>query len=406
MIRKGGFAYVGLILACVVSLLFSVPQPVGAAQQKEFKIGCALAFSGAMAFVGNGFRNGDQIVVDYFNSKGGLKIGKEKYLVKLIEADSKYTSEGGNTAARRLVDADKANMVQGEISGPGTLGVLSVTQPAKVLTLHTAAPSETISKDQGRKYAFRAYISYQELFPGAFKYLAAKKGVKRVALLDYDDESGHFGHELIKKLSTRLGIQVVYDDYFQSGTKDFGPFLLKALGSKPDLFFNCASAGATWGQIIKQARELGYQGLFAESHPPVPHQTGEIAGSKNIQGLIGFGYATEGNLAPEGIKKFRRDYEKKYGSWHEHSLVTGLPLAAVLMAVEEAGSLDVEKIVATLESGKEWKTPFGVAGAFGGTKNYGQPHQWYAPQYVIEVQGDKAIPIGVISVKDMQESVD
>ncbi len=386
-----------LIFILAAIFMMSLPLSAGAAQ-KEFKVGCALAFSGPLAFVGNGFRNGAQIAADYFNDKGGLNVGGEKYIIKLYEADSKYTSEGGTTAARRLVDADKVNMVLGEISTPGTLGVLSVTEPAKILTLHTAAAAETL---KNRPYAFRSYISYYESFPGIFKWVAKNRRIKRLALLDIDDESAHYGHDLIKKVCQRVGIEVVYDDYYPAGTKDMGPFILKALTKKPDAFYNCASSGAYWGLLMKQARDLGFEGLFAESHPPTPTQTGEIAGIENMQGLIGYGYATEGELTPEGIRRFKAEYKKKYGDWHEHSLVTALPISAVFMAVEEAGSVDTDKIVAALESGQEWKTPFGVKGAFGGAKTYGRPHQWFAPQYVIEVQGDKAVPIDVIPMADM-----
>jgi hypothetical protein len=106
-------------------------------------------------------------------------------------------------------------------------------------------------------------------------------------------------------------------------------------------------------------------------------------------------------LAPEGIKRFRAEYTKKYGDWHEHSLVTGIPLSAVFLAIEQAGTLEVDKIVSVLESGREWKTPFEITGTFAGTKAYGHPHQWVAPQYAIEVQGEKAVPVGVIPIEDM-----
>jgi branched-chain amino acid transport system substrate-binding protein len=201
-------------------------------------------------------------------------------------------------------------------------------------------------------------------------------------------------------LCAKLGIEVVYDDYFPPGTKDMSPFLVSAIAKKPDVFYNCASSGAYWGLLIKQARDLGYQGLFADGHPPTPKQTGEIAGMRNVQGMIGFGYASEGKLAPEGVLRFREDYIKKFGEWHEHSLVL-LAIDAIFMAFEEAGTLDVEKVVSILESGKEWKTPVGITGTFGGTNRYGHPHQWFAPQYVIEIQGDKAVPIDIIAMKDM-----
>jgi branched-chain amino acid transport system substrate-binding protein len=161
-------------------------------------------------------------------------------------------------------------MVVGEIAGPGTLGVLSVSEQAKILTLHTAAPIETISKEYGRRYAFRGYIAYQEMFPGILKWLAENRKVKRLTTLDLDYERGHFGHDLLRKLCPQFGIEIVYDDYFPAGAKDMGPFILKALAKNPDVFFNTASSGAYWGLIIKQARDLGYQKLFSESHPPTP----------------------------------------------------------------------------------------------------------------------------------------
>ena len=71
------------------------------------------------------------------------------------------------------------------------------------------------------------------------------------------------------------------------------------------------------------------------------------------------------------------------------------------MAIEKAGSLDTDKIAAVLESGAEWKTPWGITGTWGGTKSYGQPHQWFAPLYAIEVQGEDAVPIGFIPKSDL-----
>jgi branched-chain amino acid transport system substrate-binding protein len=389
-----------LTLGMVVAFAMGCILPGSAfAAQKIFKVGAAEAFSGPLAFVGAGFRNGAQIAADFFNEKGGLNIGGEKYRIEIIDADSKYTAEGGQTAARRLVDAEKVHVVLGAIAGPDTLGVLSVTDPAKVITVHTAAIPETL---KGKPYSYRAYLSYYETFPGFFAWLAKNRPeIKRVALLDLDYESSHYGHSLVAKQAARHVMEVIYDDYFPANTKDMSPFLLKALAKKPDLFFNTASSGAYWALLIKQARDLGYEGLFAESHPPTPKQTGEIAGMNNVQGMIGFGYATEGDLAPEGIKMFKERYIKKHGEWHEHSIVTGIPMAAIFMAAERAGSTDSDKIKAVLDNGQKWETPFGITGSWGGEATYGRPCQWFTAQYVLEIQGEKVVPIGVIPTESM-----
>ena len=389
-----------VILVLSVTLLFGYGGSA-MAEQKVFKIGAALAFSGPLAFVGNGFRNGAQITADYFNEKGGLNIGGEKYKVVIVDADTKFTADGATTAARRLVDAEKVNLVVGAIAGPQTLGVLSVTEPAKIITLHTAGVNEAIDKKNGRKYSFRGWMSYDEIAPGVFKWLQKNRGVQRVGMLDMDYESSHHGHAVVRKICEKLGMEVVYDELYEGGTKDLSPFLLKAIAKNPDVLFNTSTSGVGWGLQIKQGRELGYEKLFAENHPPTPKQTGEIAGMDNMQGMIGFGYAAEGEMAPIGTTAFKVKFLEKFGEWHEHSLVTGVPLASILMAIEEAGTLDSDKIVAVLESGKKWETPWGVAGTWGGASSYGHPHQWFAPQFAIEVQGEEAVPVGVIPMSDL-----
>lgn len=392
------FLHIFVLFLLVALCLVIVPQSSVAAE-KEFKVGCVLALTGPLAPVGIPFRNGVQLAADVFNAKGGLSVGGEKYMIKLIDADSKFTPEGATTGARRLVDAEKANMIVGEINSPQTLGVLSVTEPAKIITLHTAAANETL-KD--RPYAFRSYISYYEMYPGIFKWLAKNRPkAKKVALLDMDDESARYGHQLVTKASKMVGMEVVYDEYFDPTAKDFNPFLLKALSKNPDIIYNCASAGTSWGLIMKQARDLGYKGLFVENHPPAVGEQVQIAGKEAIQGLIGFGYTTEGDLAPAGLKKFKADYEKKWGTWASHAMVPGIPAAAIFMAVEQSGSLDTGKIISVLESGKKWDTPFGVTGSFAGAETYGRPHQWFAPQFALEVKGEDTVTVGVIPLEDM-----
>jgi ABC-type branched-subunit amino acid transport system substrate-binding protein len=57
--------------------------PLSQGASKEFKVGCNLALSGDVGAVGIAFRNGGEMAADYFNGKGGLSIGQEKYAVEL-----------------------------------------------------------------------------------------------------------------------------------------------------------------------------------------------------------------------------------------------------------------------------------------------------------------------------------
>ena len=64
--------------------------------------------------------------------RGGFKAGGKTYKLELIMYDDQYTGAGGKAAAERLVNQDKVKFIIGPVGSPPALGVISVTNPAKV----------------------------------------------------------------------------------------------------------------------------------------------------------------------------------------------------------------------------------------------------------------------------------
>jgi branched-chain amino acid transport system substrate-binding protein len=377
--------------------------PCSKAEAKNLKVGIVLPLSGPVAKWGVSFRNGAGLLAEMINAKGGLNIGKDKYLIQLLEQDDKFTAEGAATAARSLIERDKVNLIYGSIGTHVSLAIAQVAEPAHVITLHSAGADDTIAKAKGNRYTFRGYICYNETYPGVLKWVAKTyPKTKKIALLGLNYESSWFGHELIGKLAPGSGMSVVYNEYYEGGTKDFTPFLVKALAAKPDLFFNTSSPSPDWALIMKQARELGFKGFFAESHPPMLPEYIPISGKEPVEGLIGVGDAISGPMVKQATKDFVQAYIKKHGAWDPEAIVMTPALHAIFQAMEQAGSLESDKVVTILESGKQWKTILGIVGKFGGTKIYGQPHQWLAPQYVIVVKSGEPVAMSEIPVKEME----
>lgn len=388
----------------VLLIALTLAVSLASAEQKTFKIGLCLSFSGPTGAWGKIFSQGDQMVADYFNAKGGLNIGGERYRIELIEADNQFTAEGAATAGRRLIEADKVNIIHGGLVTQDTLGLQEVSEPAKMISMTTGAADEVISKSAGKRYAFRAYISYSETFPGMMKWFLKRYPDKRkVALLDMDYDSAWRAHELMKKLAGMLNFEIVYDEFYPGGTKDFYPFISKMMMKKPDLILNLASPPPDWALRIKQSRELGFKGLFMECHPLELDAMAPIAGAENLEGIIGYDYLIDGPGSNEATRNFKEKYVQKYGQWDTFAALVAAPLASLLMAYEKAGSLDSEKVLAVIEEGVKWNNFTGLTGAFGGSSRYGNPRQWLSPQYMHVAKGGKAVPIkgGEISVNEM-----
>lgn len=388
-----------LLTACAKPSPTPTPTAKPSPTPKTLKLGVILPLSGPVAKWGIPFRNGAALLAKMINDGGGLHIGGDTYFIKLIEQDDKFTADTAATAARSLIERYKVDLIYGSIGSHVQVAIQEVSEPAGVICLHAAAADKTL---KGKHYSFRGYLSYYETYPGLLRWVSKTyPEAKRIALLGLNYESSWYGHELVEKFAPRVGMSVVYNQYYEGGTKDFTPFLVKALATKPDIFFNTSSPSPDWALIMKQARELGYKGLFMESHPPAIGELVPIAGKDVVEGEIGVGYATSGPMASEATKNFVQAYVNKYGEWAVEALVLTPALDAIFQAMEQAGSLESDKVVAVLESGKTWETLVGIPGTFGLSKKYDLPHQWIAPQYVHTVKNGEDVAVAKISMDEI-----
>jgi len=363
---KGSRRNIIIVLVVFASLVFILSRPHAVAAEKEFRIGLAWAFSGFAAPWGIACANGVRMAGDEFNAKGGLNIGGERYIIKYYEADTKGTPEGAAVAARRLVEADKVHFVTGAVFTQTSKAVQTVTE---------------------------AFIFLTRTYPNKRPF--------KVTLLSQNYESSWFGHGLVKKIAKHLPIKIVYEEFYDEGTKDFYPFLIKLVASNPDVYYNTSDAPPEWALRQKQARELGYKGMFMENCPTDLEVMMPIAGKEALELTKGIAYLTEGPMTAEGTKKYKQAYIKKFGHWDPASLWAAPTASAILHAYEAAGTLNTDRVAEVLESGRRWENVTGIPGFVGGTEAYGHPHQWLADQYVTEVRNGKVAPLGKISIDDM-----
>jgi ABC-type branched-subunit amino acid transport system substrate-binding protein len=106
--------------------------------------------------------------------------------------------------------------------------------------------------------------------------------VRKVAAFSPKDETGRQNWEQmktgIKKVWEKEGpdrVKIVHEEFGERGQSDYTPILAKLLATKPEFIILGAFAGEA-PLIVKQSRELGYTGAFA--NPMKPDRRSSLSG--------------------------------------------------------------------------------------------------------------------------------
>jgi branched-chain amino acid transport system substrate-binding protein len=169
------------------------------------------------------------------------------------------------------------------------------------------------------------------------------------------------------------------------GTPDFTPMLTKILVKKPDAIDFGAWAGSDGPVVCKQAKELGYKGLYifsyTQSTPTFLKVAPDCADGALFFQLFG---APPTPLAERVAKHYEEKYKEKFDPlvWRNYDV-----LWVLKKAMETGGTTDPTKL-------KDVMRTVQVDGVFGKTRIGGKSY------YGIECQFLYPIPVSTWSAKD------
>ena len=181
------------------------------------------------ATVSQGVLRGYQLCVKHSNDKGGV-LGRKLALVLYDDRSDPATAV---RLYEKLITQDKVDLVLGPYGSPITDAVADVTEKHKIPMVAPAASVTPIYR-KGRKFLFSL------LSPGEFQLegltdLAAKKGLKTVALINADDLTGRARRQGAIELAKKKGLQAVFADAYPPGTTDFSAILTRVRAANPDV---------------------------------------------------------------------------------------------------------------------------------------------------------------------------
>jgi branched-chain amino acid transport system substrate-binding protein len=321
------------------------------AQQAPIRIGASMSLTGTYAKLGQYQKEGYEYCADEVNAKGGV-FGRK---VEFVVYDDQSTPATGVRLYEKLITEDKVDAVMGPYSSPITEAVANVTEKYKKVMVSPLASTTSIFK-KGRKYILMV-ISPAEVYLEGLIDIAAKRGLKTVAIVNEDTlfpKSSALGTAEIAK---QKSIQVVFQEAYPKGNTDFSALLTKIKAVNPDVI-----AAATYFDdavaLTRQMKELDVNpkmfGVTVGGDLPEFHNLLK----QNAEYIYG---ATqwEATLPYPGQREFLEGYKRKFGREPVYHSAAGYAGCVIyLEGVKRAGSLDSDKVRAELVA-LRLKTAFG-----------------------------------------------
>jgi branched-chain amino acid transport system substrate-binding protein len=386
------FFQLGLRTVAITFLVASWTGPVLGEEIKTLLVGDINPLTGKGAYWGTGAMKALDLNAEKANKAGGIVVQGQRYNVKLIHEDDKYTGAGGVAAANKLIFTDKVKFIAGPLASASVMAFQPITESNKVVLIcDTYAPPELL---KGKKYTFRAISPPTHIAPAFFEWMKKTyPELKRAAHIAPNDATGWGSAQGDNDAIVHLGMEVVSNEYYERGTEDFSAMLTRTLAKKPDFLAMGGTAPGDAALIIKQARELGFRGMIQHTGMLDPSDIGPIAGWENVEGVLSTAISPLGGVVPQGMKDFFRDYKAKYGDINSFAPHIYDMLSILLMGIQKADSLDTDKVVQALESSGEFETIWGKA-YFGGMKLYGNNHQVMKQGLFSQIQNRELVIVG------------
>src|SRR6266511_1258004 len=320
--------------------------------QAPIKIGASLSLTGTYAKPGTYQKEGYDVCADEVNGKGGL-LGRK---IEFVLYDDQSAPATAVKLYEKLITEDKVDAVMGPYSSPITEAVANVTEKYKKVMVSPLAATTSVFR-KGRKYIFMV-ISPAEVYLEGLIDMAAKRGLKTVAIINEDTLFTKASANGTAEPAKKRGMQVVLQEAYPKGNTDFSALLVKIKALNPDVvaagtYFDDAVA------ITRQMKELNVNpkmyGLTVGGDLPEFYDLLK----QNAEYVYGSTQWDE-SLPHPGQKEFLAAYKAKFKG-QEPSYHTAAGYAGCLIyaeAVKKAGTLDADKVRDQLLK-MEIKTAFG-----------------------------------------------
>ena len=294
----------------------------GTAAKPAYRIGVMESLTGPGESYGTVANQAKQMAADEINAAGGID-GRP---LELVVEDSQCSAQGAVAAYRKLTSADSVRIILGTSCSGAMLGAAPLAEADGVILFSGLASNPDIAR--AGDYIFRTQISDVEVGIGTGNLLW-DDGIRRLATItESTDYAEGIRRTTVIQFEARGG-RVVAAERFASDIIDFRSQLSKLIAAAPEAIHLSPQSEFAAGTILKQARELGYDGPVYAETVSVGTTALEIAGpaADGMKAIVS-------DLAPDNAKgqqvltNFRERYDYVTLPWHLASAYDNVYIAA------------------------------------------------------------------------------
>ncbi len=315
----------------------------------EVTVGQLHSATGTMAISETGSIQAEQLAIEQINAAGGVLGRKIKIIVEDGASDWPTFAE----KAKKLLVNDKVASVMGCWTSASRKAVLPVFEKENGMLYY---PTFYEGLEQSKNVIYTGQEATQQIIAG-LDWIAKEKKAKTFYLIGSDYIWPRTSNKIARKhIENVLKGTVVGEEYYALGHTQFGSLINKIKLKKPDVIYAIIVGGSN----VSFYKQLKAAGITSEKWTLLTISvTEDEALGIGGENLVGFYSAMKyfQSLDNPNNKKFVEAFKAKYG---EKSVIGDVTQAAYLgpwlwkLAVEKAGSFDVDKIAAA-SSGIEFK---------------------------------------------------
>jgi branched-chain amino acid transport system substrate-binding protein len=320
----------------LAALVVGLPRPSLA--QATIRIGASLSTTGNYSAQGAYQREGYLLCQKHVNARGGV-LGRS---IEFVIYDDGSDEKAVVLLYEKLITEDKVDAVLGPYGSQLTEVAANVNEKHRKLMIAPTAGSSSIY-EKGRRYIVMM-LSPVESQPEGLLDLAARNGLKRLAVIKLDGLVANAWANGAVQLAKKRGLELVFFESYPSSTTDFSDLLTKVKAAKPDVLVAGSVRLPDLVTITRQTREadLNVGMLSSVPYGLLPDYHKQLG--KDAE-FVYAGSFWETTLPYPGNQEFVADYEKEYNRAPAVQSAAAYAACGLLIdAVRRTGSLDSDKL--------------------------------------------------------------